>query len=154
MTDATHIPMSACPACAAAPSAERLASLVPPRDARMVLSLPGAHCAACMVAVETALQAVPGVRSARVNLTQRRISVDARAGVLAADLNQDGWLDLYVANDGEPNDLYWGADQFPWIESGLPASFHWVEPERRFSLRTVSAARVAGHGASWVFGTT
>ncbi len=42
-------------------------------------------------------------------------------GVLAADLNQDGWLDLYVANDGEPNDLYWGAEQFPWVESGLPA---------------------------------
>ncbi|MGH9238859.1 MAG: CRTAC1 family protein [Vicinamibacterales bacterium] len=27
-------------------------------------------------------------------------------GVLAADLNADGWLDLYVANDGDPNQLW------------------------------------------------
>jgi Cu2+-exporting ATPase len=86
MTDATHIPMSACPACAAAPSAERLAGLAAEMDARLVLSLPGAHCAACMVVVEGALQAVPGVLSARVNLTMRRVSVDARANVTAAGL--------------------------------------------------------------------
>ena len=55
-------------------------------DARLVLSLPGAHCAACMVTVERALQAVPGVRSARVNLTMRRVSVDAAASLAAADL--------------------------------------------------------------------
>lgn len=86
MTDATHIPMSACPACAAAPSAERLAGMAAGMDARLVLSLPGAHCAACMVTVEGALRAVPGVRSARVNLTMRRVSVDAAASVTAADL--------------------------------------------------------------------
>jgi enediyne biosynthesis protein E4 len=27
-------------------------------------------------------------------------------GVLAADFNADGWLDLYVANDGDPNQLW------------------------------------------------
>ena len=27
-------------------------------------------------------------------------------GVLAADLNTDGWVDIYVANDGEPNQLW------------------------------------------------
>jgi len=31
-------------------------------------------------------------------------------GVVAADLNDDGWLDLYVANDGDPNRL--------WINQG------------------------------------
>jgi hypothetical protein len=40
-------------------------------------------------------------------------------GVLAADFNQDHWLDLYVANDGGPNFLYWGRSEFPFIESGL-----------------------------------
>ncbi len=86
MTHATHVALSACPACAAAPSAERLAGLAAGREGRLVLSLPGAHCAACMVTVETALQAVPGVRSARVNLSMRRVSVDAVAHVTAAEL--------------------------------------------------------------------
>jgi len=79
----SDVPMSACPACAAAPMALRTAEV---GEARMVLSLPAAHCAACMATVEGALQAVPGVRSARVNLTQRRVSVDAAGGVRAGDL--------------------------------------------------------------------
>ena len=42
-------------------------------------------------------------------------------GVLAADLNQDGWIDLYVANDGDNNLLYWGGSEFPLVEQGLAA---------------------------------
>ncbi|MCX7420005.1 MAG: VCBS repeat-containing protein [Planctomycetia bacterium] len=42
-------------------------------------------------------------------------------GVLAADLNQDGWIDLYVANDGDANLLYWGGSEFPLVEGGLAA---------------------------------
>ncbi|TKA94055.1 heavy-metal-associated domain-containing protein, partial [Cereibacter changlensis] len=62
---------SACPACAVVPSAERLAQLAPPTSARLMLSLPTAHCAACMSTVEGGLEKLPGVRSARVNLTLR-----------------------------------------------------------------------------------
>lgn len=40
-------------------------------------------------------------------------------GVLAADWNQDGWIDLYVADDGGPNQLYWGSAEFPLVEAGL-----------------------------------
>ncbi len=84
--EAGHVSPSACPACAAAPSAERLAELSRPSSARLMLSLPTAHCAACMSTVENGLQAVPGVQSARVNLTLRRVSVDADPEVTAESL--------------------------------------------------------------------
>lgn len=78
--------LSACPACIAAPSAERLAQLAAPDTARIMLSLPAAHCAACISTVETALLALPGVTSARLNLTLRRASVEAAPEVTPADL--------------------------------------------------------------------
>jgi P-type Cu2+ transporter len=84
--DAGHVSPSACPACAVAPSAERLAELGRPVNARLMLSLPTAHCAACISTVEHGLMAVPGVQSARVNLTMRRVSVDADADVTADTL--------------------------------------------------------------------
>jgi Cu2+-exporting ATPase len=82
-----HVTASACPACVAAPSAAAIAAAAAEaKGARLMLSLPTAHCAACISTVEQAVQAVPGVRSARVNLTQRRISVDAAPGVTADGL--------------------------------------------------------------------
>ncbi|MDO5370250.1 heavy metal translocating P-type ATPase [Paracoccus sp. (in: a-proteobacteria)] len=75
---------SACPACDAAPLAGRLARTGPVRG-DVILSLPTAHCAACITDVERALSAVPGVRDARVNLSLRRVVVDAE-GVTAEDL--------------------------------------------------------------------
>jgi Cu2+-exporting ATPase len=84
--DAGHVSPSACPACAVAPSAERLAQLAAPTQARLMLSLPSAHCAACMSTVENGLEGLPGVLSARVNLTLRRVSVDAESHVTAEDL--------------------------------------------------------------------
>lgn len=68
--------LSACPACDAAPLARRVAD-ASLRPADIVLSLPGAHCAACIADVERALIAQPGVRAARVNLTLRRVMIDA-----------------------------------------------------------------------------
>ncbi|MCL7463513.1 heavy metal translocating P-type ATPase [Phaeovulum sp. NW3] len=93
---------SACPACIAAPSAERLAAGAAPRDARLILSLPTAHCAVCITDVERALHRHPGVRSARVNLTMKRVSVDAEPQVTAADLI--GTLDRigYEAHELDP----------------------------------------------------
>ncbi|MGV8988076.1 MAG: heavy metal translocating P-type ATPase [Cypionkella sp.] len=78
--------MSACPACVAAPAAERLAALQKPDYARLMLSLPSAHCAACISTVEGALKTYPGVHSARVNLTLKRVSVEAEPQITAADL--------------------------------------------------------------------
>ena len=67
-------------------SAEQNAALSIPYSARLMLSLPTIHCAACISMVEHELMIVPGVISARVNLTMRRVSVDAQAGVTAERL--------------------------------------------------------------------
>ena len=76
--------LSACPACDAAPLAERVAGAAAARG-DLVLSLPTAHCATCITDVERALLAQPGVRAARVNLTLRRVMIDA-PGRSAEDL--------------------------------------------------------------------
>ncbi|MBY6003508.1 cadmium-translocating P-type ATPase [Salipiger bermudensis] len=86
MTAAMRPQVSACPACSAAPAAEALAEAQLPDDSHVVLSLPTIHCANCIRGVEDALAATPGVRSARVNLTMKRVSVEADAGLTAEDL--------------------------------------------------------------------
>ncbi|MFN4060442.1 MAG: heavy metal translocating P-type ATPase [Paracoccus hibiscisoli] len=87
MSDASYAPrLGVCPACDAAPLAQRLAdraeALAPNR---LILSLPDAHCALCITQIEGALMAHSGVRAARVNLTLRRVTVNA-PGLTAADL--------------------------------------------------------------------
>ncbi|MFN3844371.1 MAG: heavy metal translocating P-type ATPase [Paracoccaceae bacterium] len=84
--DTGRASLSACPACVAAPSAERIAQMSQPTSARLMLSLPQAHCAVCISTVEHAMQAVPGVISARVNLTLKRVSVEAEPEVTAETL--------------------------------------------------------------------
>ncbi|MDO5643118.1 MAG: heavy metal translocating P-type ATPase, partial [Paracoccus sp. (in: a-proteobacteria)] len=74
--------LSACPACDAAPLAGHVAERAMAGD--LVLSLPTAHCATCITDVERALLAEPGVKKARVNLTLRRVMIDA-PGMRAED---------------------------------------------------------------------
>ena len=78
--------ISACPACSAAPAAEDLAERAAQKDARLALSLPTIHCAACISAVERRLAAEPGVKSARVNLTLKRATIEAEKDVSARQL--------------------------------------------------------------------
>ena len=40
-------------------------------------------------------------------------------GVVAADMNEDGWMDIFVANDVQENQLYRGGPEFPLEEVGL-----------------------------------
>jgi hypothetical protein len=42
-------------------------------------------------------------------------------GVLAADVNADGWVDLYVANDGDPNHLWINHRGSTFTDEGLLA---------------------------------
>jgi Cu2+-exporting ATPase len=72
--------LSACPACVAAPFAEDTAARASAADGEVILSLPTAHCAACIADVERTLTALPFVRAARVNLTQRRVWVNTLPG--------------------------------------------------------------------------
>ncbi|WP_234853139.1 heavy metal translocating P-type ATPase [Paracoccus everestensis] len=85
MADLTASGFSACPACDAAPLAQRLADRAEVARGTVILSLPTAHCATCITDVETALTAHPGVQNARVNLTLRRVTIDA-PGLTADDL--------------------------------------------------------------------
>ena len=79
---------SACPACAAAPAAEDLAprTAEAARPGNMQLALPTIHCAACISGVERGLAGTPGVRSARVNLTLKRVAVETDPGVPVEDI--------------------------------------------------------------------
>ncbi|MGR3713334.1 MAG: heavy metal translocating P-type ATPase [Shimia sp.] len=86
MTAAMRPSVSTCPACDAAPAALAVAESAPLPDARIALSVPSVHCAACISTVENALAAHPGVKSARVNLTLKRASVEAEPDVTAEDL--------------------------------------------------------------------
>lgn len=96
--------ISACPACVAAPSAERIVAEAARHSggARLILSLPQAHCAACISTVEHAMMGVPGVRSARLNLTLRRVSVDADAEVGPQDLIRAAAAVGYEAHELDP----------------------------------------------------
>lgn len=76
--------IAGCAACGVVPLAVARAQAAV--RGRLMLSLPAAHCAACISTVEGALAAVPGVASARVNLTMKRVSVEADAGVTAEAL--------------------------------------------------------------------
>ncbi|MWD28216.1 cadmium-translocating P-type ATPase [Aquicoccus sp. SCR17] len=100
-------PLSACPACAAAPLAESLAD-APPGQAdgvTLALSLPTIHCAACIATVERGLRAHPGVRSARVNLTLKRAMVEAAPEVTAAALAELVGRLGYEAHELDPGAL-------------------------------------------------
>ncbi|MEM9318874.1 MAG: heavy metal translocating P-type ATPase [Pseudomonadota bacterium] len=66
-----------CPACPPEPEL----TPVPLPDARLVLALPGIHCGGCIASVERILAALPGVRDARVNLTLKRVAIDAAPGI-------------------------------------------------------------------------
>ncbi len=92
-------PVSACPACDAAHIAEDTAGKGyrgNGQEAKQILlSLPTAHCAACIVGVEGSLGQLDGVRSARVNLTLKRAMIetdpDVEPQVLADFLTSIGY---------------------------------------------------------------
>lgn len=83
-------PVSACPACDAAHIAEDTAGKGYRGNGqeakKIMLSLPTAHCAACIVGVEGSLQQLEGIRTARVNLTLKRATIEADQDVEPQEL--------------------------------------------------------------------
>ena len=62
--------------------------------AQVDFAVPGVHCGACIRTIETALQKLPGVAGARVNLSTKRVSVRLREGefpLLVATLSGVGY---------------------------------------------------------------
>ncbi|WP_284165213.1 heavy metal translocating P-type ATPase [Frigidibacter sp. SD6-1] len=83
MSLAEPLSLSACPACVALPATEMLVqSRMRAASEGIVLSIPEAKDGMAMAAIERRLAAEPGVLSARVNLTRRRVSVVAAPEVL------------------------------------------------------------------------
>ncbi len=72
------------------------------------LSVPAMHCGACIHAVETALTALPGVESARVNLSSKRATVRWRDGAepppFVATLRDIGYEAHLYDPGAEPKD--------------------------------------------------
>ncbi|MGR3622617.1 heavy metal translocating P-type ATPase [Pseudophaeobacter sp.] len=83
MTAQIRPAMAVCPGCVAAPNE---AVEQAPTEARLALSLPTIHCQACISTVESGLNALPGIHSARVNLTLKRALIEADPDLRAADL--------------------------------------------------------------------
>lgn len=80
---------SACPACIAAPAAIELADI----ETCAKFSVPSLRCAACIGAIERHLAGVVGVREARVNATQKRVTVysDLPDNDIVEELNSIGY---------------------------------------------------------------
>ncbi len=74
---------AACPGCIASPASVIEAAA---QDARLALALPTIHCQGCISKVERGLIAIPGVHNARVNLSLKRVMVDAAPEITAPAL--------------------------------------------------------------------
>jgi len=74
----------ACPACLVPAYEPKIAESIP--ENAIVLSLPTVHCAACISTVERGLAATPGVTSARVNLSLKRVTIQAQPDITSDDL--------------------------------------------------------------------
>jgi Cu2+-exporting ATPase len=94
-----------CPACSVGDLAEEIAAASAEQsNSDIALSVPAMHCAGCISAVEKALNHVPGVADARVNLTLRRAMVKGAnldPSLLVLALRQAG----YEAHELDPAEI-------------------------------------------------
>jgi hypothetical protein len=70
----------------------------------------------------------------------------AGLGIAVADFDQNGWLDVYVANDGTPNHLWMNRKQGRFEETALPAGAAYDDQGRAQAGMGVSAGDFDGDG--------
>ena len=68
--------VASCPACVAIPE-ERIAKIAADQGRKLAFAMPDVHCAGCIGTVEKGAMVLDGVKSARLNLTLKRLYVDA-----------------------------------------------------------------------------
>ena len=73
--------------------------------------------------------------------------------VVAADLNLDGWVDIYIASDVTPNQLYLGGPAGPFVESGVAAGVAVNEWGQAEGSMGVDVADFDGDGRPDIFVT-
>lgn len=74
-------------------------------------------------------------------------------GVLTADFDEDGWPDIYVANDGEPSHLFWNNRDGTFTEDGLASGVATSMDGRTQSGMGVAAGDYDGDGRLDIFKT-
>jgi hypothetical protein len=78
--------------------------------------------------------------------TEIRKSLGKALGVVATDINNDGWMDLFVANDTVQNFLFVNRGSGQWQESALGAEVAYSGDGKARSGMGVDAADVDGDG--------
>ncbi len=68
--------VASCPACVAIPE-EQIERIVAEQGRKLAFAMPDVHCAGCIGTVEKGAMGLAGVKSARLNLTLKRLYVDA-----------------------------------------------------------------------------
>ncbi len=74
-------------------------------------------------------------------------------GVLTADFDDDGWPDIYVANDGEPSHLFWNNRDGTFSEAGLASGVATSIDGRTQSGMGVAGGDYDGDGRIDIFKT-
>jgi hypothetical protein len=74
-------------------------------------------------------------------------------GVIAADLNGDGWIDFYVTSDESPKQLYWGGPNLPLVEGAAEAGVAVSEWGRADGSMGVDVGDYDGNGLPDLFVT-
>ncbi len=74
-------------------------------------------------------------------------------GIISADLNDDGWLDIYVANDGDPNQLWLNQKNGKFENEGFLSGSAVNRDGRSEASMGVDAADFNGDGTEDIFVT-